>query len=98
MSLFVRLANAAAAFSAPTEVDYNVVIVTRSSDPFQVRPGMTALESALEAKHLDEDQIEYATFTITNPDKTTEIVDEDYVCQGGQTLTVSVDRDGKGAR
>jgi hypothetical protein len=98
MSLFSRLVDVAAVLTTPVDIDYNVVIVTRSSDPFQVRPGMTALDSALAANHLDEDQVEFATFTIIHPDKTKEEVDEDYICQGGQKLEVTVDRDGKGLR
>lgn len=96
MSIFTRLSAAVVAFNQNTEVDLNVVRVLRAKNPVEVRPGMTALDAALEANHLDDGQESVATFEIENIDGTKEFVDENYICQGGQTLIVSVNRDSKG--
>lgn len=94
MSIFTRLSAAVKTFN--TEVNTNIVKVVRSANPIEVRPGMTAFESAILANHLDEGQENIATFEIENIDGTKEFVDANYICQGGQTLVVSVNRDAKG--
>lgn len=94
MSIFTRLSAAVKTFNTP--VDVNIVKVVRSANPIEVKPGMTAMESAVLANHLDEGQENIATFQIENLDGTKEFVDANYICQGGQTLIVSVNRDSKG--
>lgn len=94
MSIFTRLSAAVKTFNTP--VDVNIVKVTRSANAVEVKPGMTAMESAVLANHLDEGQENIATFQIENLDGTKEFVDANYICQGGQTLVVSVNRDSKG--
>lgn len=95
MNLFTRLSAAAKSFTAT--VDENVVKVVRGTTPIEVQPGLTALEAAVQADHLDKDQEGIATFKITHIDGREEMVAGSYICQGGQTLTVIVNRDGKGA-
>lgn len=94
MSIFTRLSAAVKTFN--TEVNSNIVKVVRSANPIEVKPGMTAMESAIFANHLDEGQENIATFEIENIDGTKQFVDANYICQGGQTLVVSVNRDNKG--
>lgn len=94
MSIFTRLSAAVKTFNTP--VDVNIVKVKRSANAVEVKPGMTAMESAVLANHLDGGQENIATFQIENLDGTKEFVDATYICQGGQTLIVSVNRDSKG--
>lgn len=93
MSLFTRLSAAVKTFNTVT--NESVVKVVRSANPIEVEPGLTALESAIRADHLDEEYGDSATFQITNLDGSVEFVSPQYICQGGQTLTVIVNRDGK---
>ena len=94
MSLFTRLARAAKTFTTP--VDENVVKVIRTSTVVEVRPGMTAFQSALIADLINEEQYETASYSVENPDGSVEIVNAEYICKGGQKLTVTVNRDSKG--
>ena len=94
MSLFTRLSAAVKTFNTVT--NESVVKVVRSANPIEVEPGLTALESAIRADHLDEEHANSATFQITNLDGSVEFVSPHYICQGGQTLTVIVKRDHKG--
>lgn len=94
MSLFTRLSAAAKTFNST--VNESVVKVVRSANPIEVEPGLTALESAIRADHLEGSNSDSATFQITNLDGSVEFVPPHYVCQGGQTLTIIVNRDGKG--
>ena len=94
MSLFTRLSAAAKTFTTP--VDESVVKVIRTSTTVEVRPGMSAFNSALSADLVNEDQFHTASFTITNPDGSTEVVSAEYICKGGQKLTVTINRDSKG--
>lgn len=93
MSLFTRLSAAVKTFNSP--VNETVVKVVRSANPIEVEPGLTALESAIRADHLDEEHADSATFQITNLDGSAEFVAPTYVCSGGETLTIIVNRDGK---
>ena len=94
MSLFTRLSAAVKTFNSP--INENVVKVVRSANPIDVQPGLTALESAIRADHLDKEHADSATFQITNLDGSVNFVSPQYICQGGQILTVIVNRDGKG--
>ena len=94
MSLFTRLARAAKTIT--TSVDENVVKVVRTSTTVEVRPGMTAFESALNADLVNEEQYETVSFTVENPNGSVEIVNAEYICKGGQKLTITVNRDSKG--
>lgn len=94
MSLFTRLSAAVKTFNTVT--NESVVKVVRSANPIEVEPGLTALESAIRADHLDEKHADSATFQIEHLDGSVEFVSPHYICQGGQTLTVIVKRDHKG--
>ena len=94
MSLFTRLSAAAKTFTTP--IDESVVKVIRTSTVVEVRPGMSAFQSALSADLVNEEQYETASYSITNPDGSVELVNAEYICKGGQKLTVTVNRDSKG--
>lgn len=93
MSLFTRLSAAVKTFN--TVANESVVKVVRSANPIEVEPGLTALESAIRADHLDEEHADSATFQITNLDGSIDFVAPTYICSGGETLTIIVNRDGK---
>lgn len=95
MSLFTRLAAAVKTFNE-SEVNTSVVKVMRDFQPVDVEPGLTAFESAVRADLISEDQENIASFTIINLDGSEAVVSANYICQGGQTLKVAVNRDSKG--
>lgn len=78
-----------------TKVDESVVKVVRSANPIHVEPGLTAIESAIRADHLDEEHANVATFQIEHIDGSIDFVAPTYICSGGETLTIIVNRDGK---
>jgi len=96
MSLFTRLAAAVVKTFNEGDVNTAVVKVMRDFQPVDVEPGLTAFESAVKAKLINEDQENIASFKIINIDGSENVVNGDYICQGGQTLKIEINRDSKG--
>ena len=94
-NLFQRLSAAVKTFNE-AEVNTAVVKVMRDFSPVDVEPGLTAIESAVKANLIDEDQENIASFTIINIDGSEVVVSANYICKGGQTLKVAINRDSKG--